>query len=226
MAARRSSEELEMRALVVPELRKRYPAARIIHELPLRYSTNRIDLAAVTETEIVSVEIKSSKDVIDRLEAQLRAFVPISARMIVALAPKWNEKLAVKEVRKPGYVLYQQQYTEAQSVIRSVSRGIEIWSVDAAARTVEKTESGYHRDVRPWLSQMLHMLHVSELKWMAERHQILVGKRSTHESLVEDLSDLLTGREIKRGVCEALRSRDAFCDGTDAPIFVSGALAA
>ena len=31
------------------------------------YSSNRIDLAAVTETEIVSVEIKSSRDVLDRL---------------------------------------------------------------------------------------------------------------------------------------------------------------
>ena len=53
-----------MRALIVPELRKRWPAARIVHELPLRYSTRRIDLAAITETEIISVEIKSSKGTI------------------------------------------------------------------------------------------------------------------------------------------------------------------
>ena len=93
MPVNRSSEELEMRALIVPELRKRYPSARIIHELPLRYSTNRIDLAAVTEDEIVTVEIKSSRDVVDRLERQLREFAPISSRLICALAPKWNEKL-------------------------------------------------------------------------------------------------------------------------------------
>ena len=48
-ATLRSDEELQMRALIVPELRKRYPSGRIIHELPLRYSTSRIDLAAVTE---------------------------------------------------------------------------------------------------------------------------------------------------------------------------------
>jgi hypothetical protein len=91
MTTNRSGEELAMRALIVPELRKRYPSARIIHELPLRYSSNRIDLAAVTETEIISVEIKSSRDSLDRLEGQLRAFQPISARIITALAPKMTD---------------------------------------------------------------------------------------------------------------------------------------
>ena len=64
MTTNRSSEELAMRDLVVPELRRRWPTARIIHELPTRYSSNRIDLAAVTESAIIGVEIKSSRDVI------------------------------------------------------------------------------------------------------------------------------------------------------------------
>jgi hypothetical protein len=93
----RSDEELAMRALVVPKLRARWPEARIIHELPLRYSKRRIDLAAVTPTEIIAVEIKSSRDVMDRLEAQIRAFLPVSQLVMVCLAPVWNEQLPVRE---------------------------------------------------------------------------------------------------------------------------------
>ena len=102
----RSSEELAMRDLVVAELRRRWRSAQIIHELPLRYSAKRIDLAAITDAEIISVEIKSSRDVVDRLEAQVRAFLPISTRVIVALAPKWNEKLPLREEKYPNHTSY------------------------------------------------------------------------------------------------------------------------
>lgn len=213
----RSSEELEMRALIVPELRKRYPAARIIHELPLRYSSNRIDLAAVTETEIVSVEIKSSKDVTDRLEAQLRAFQPISSRLIVCLAPKWNERLEPEIIERPGCTIYRPRHTEAQSIIHRVGgSGLEIWTVDAAAGTVEVTDEA-HRSNHPWLYQMLHMLHVGELAAIASRHRCWQGKRPRHYDLVEACSELMTGREIKLAVCSALRRRPAFAIGTDQP---------
>lgn len=90
----RSEEEGQMRVIVEQHLRQRWPGARIIHEFPLRYSSRSLDMAAILPSEIIAVEIKSSKDVIDRLENQLRAFAPICTRIMVALAPKWNEKLA------------------------------------------------------------------------------------------------------------------------------------
>lgn len=213
----RSNEELEMRALIVPELRKRWPGARIIHELPLRYSTNRIDLAAVTETEIVSVEIKSSKDVMDRLEGQLRAFQPISARIIAALAPRWNEKLPMLERQiEFGGRGYSPQYTETQEVIRKVG-GIEVWTVDAVVGSVEITDGGPYRSNRPWLAQMLDMLHVAELVRIANGHGIAVAKRPVHFTLVTDLVDMLQGREVIKAVCAALRSRNAFDKASDPP---------
>ena len=219
MTTNRSSEELEMRALIVPQLRERYPTARIIHELPLRYSTNRIDLAAVTETDIVSVEIKSSKDVMTRLEGQLRAFAPISARVIVALAPKWNEKLPVEVIERKNYTSYVPRFTETQTLIRSVGCSwIDIWTVDAAQGLVEVTQDSTYREHVPWVARMLHMLHVTELADIAERHRITIGKRPTHLSIYRECCDLMTGREIIRAVCRALRERDAFCDGTDPPI--------
>lgn len=213
----RSSEKLEMRELIVPKLRKRWPGSRIIHELPLRYSTNRIDLAAVTETEIVSVEIKSSRDVMDRLEAQLRAFQPISSRIIAALAPRWNEKLPALKTKRENYTAYSLQYTLTQEIIRKVG-GIETWTVDAATGAVEVTDGGPYRSNKPWLAQMLDMLHVSELVEIAGRHQIAVAKRPVHLTLVTDLVDMLQGREVVKAVCRALRARNAFDKASDPPI--------
>lgn len=221
MTQNRSSEELEMRALIVPELRKRYPTARIIHELPLRYSTNRIDLAAVTEREIIGVEIKSSRDVIDRLEAQLRAFNPIAHHVIVALAPKWNEQLPMLERVRPGGVTsYSAQYTEAQEIIHRVNGAhIGIWTVDAEAQTITVTSEPYrNRAWRPWHYRMLDVLHVAELVEVAARHRCWSGKRPVHAEIVQACADLMTGPEIIRAVCRALRARAAFAQGTDAPI--------
>lgn len=208
-----------MRRLIVPRLREMYPSARIIHELPLRYSTNRIDLAAVTEREIVSVEIKSSKDVADRLEAQLRAFKPISSRVIVALAPKWNTKLEfLKEELQGGHTRYAPQYTPVQEIIYRVgAEHMDVWTVDAAAGTIEPTINSY-RSNRPWLSRMLHVLHVAELVEIAGRHQCWSGKRPVHHDLVDACTEHMTGREIVAAVCAALRARDAFGADSDAPV--------
>lgn len=223
MTTNRSSEELEMRALVVPELRKRWPSARIIHELPLRYSTNRIDLAAVTETEIVTVEIKSSRDVMDRLEAQLRAFQPISSRIIAALAPRWNEKLPGVRFEHPsGGIGYREQYTETQEIIRRIG-GVETWTVDASAGAITEMDGDYYRPRKPWLAQMLHMLHVAELVDLANQHRIALPRRPVHESVLCDLVDLLQGREVVRGVCAALRARNAFDKASDPPIIAETA---
>lgn len=222
----RSGEELAMRALIVPELRKRWPSARIVHELPLRYSTNRIDLAAITETEIIGVEIKSSKDVADRLEKQLRGFLPICRRVIVALAPKWNEKLPAieKPVRRRGvsYTSRVPQETAAQAAISRVGRyQIETWTVDADAGSIEITESG-HDAAFPWTGRMLDVLHVAELCTIAERHRCLsIGKRPPrHQTLVRACHDLMTGREIIGAVCRALRARPVFGAASDPPIVV------
>lgn len=225
MTTNRSGEELAMRALIVPELRRRWPSARIIHELPLRYSTRRIDLAAVTETEIIAVEIKSSRDVTGRLEDQLRGFMPISNRIIVALAPKWNAALPprVEQRRQPSgatYTAYLTQRTPAQAAIDRVGAPwVQTWTVSAEAGTIEVTDPGYGVNRHPWPVRILDILHVAELAEIARRHRTwTVNRRTTHAQLVEANASALTGPEIVRAVCRALRARDAFAAGTDAPI--------
>ncbi len=207
-----------MRSIIVPELRQRWPNGRIIHELPTRYSTNRIDIAAVTPTEIISVEIKSSRDVCDRLDAQLRAFTPISSRTIVALAPIWNRRLPDTRMnRRHGITTYQRQLTEAQEIIARSDGPIETWTVDAEAGTIDVTQQCYSSN-KPWLSRMLHMLHVSELVEIATAHRCWQGKRPVHETLVSACADMMAGHEIVKSVCAALRQRQAFGADSDPPI--------
>jgi hypothetical protein len=204
----RSAEELRMRELIVPKLRETWPSARVIHELPTRYSTNRIDLAAVTASEIVAVEIKSSRDVADRLEAQLRAFAPLCTRLVIALAPKW-----VAPDAADGGVR-----TKAQEAIgRCYESHFSTWTVDAGAGTVKGGFDSWQRPNHPWPARMLHILHVAELQSIAAGHRILTDKRANHWTLVRLCADLLTGREAVAAVCHALRTRNAFAAGTDAP---------
>jgi len=208
-----------MRDLVVAELRKHWGAARIIHELPLRYSVKRIDLAAITDTEIISVEIKSSRDVVDRLEAQIRAFLPISARVIVALAPKWNEKLPLREEKHANHISYIQELTEAQNVIRRIGdSSIETWTVDAERQKVQVTDGAFRRNGHPWTARMLDILHVVEVVEIAIAHRLSVAKRPVHADLVALCCGSMTGRQVTAAVCRALRAREAFGASSDPPI--------
>ena len=213
-----------MRNLVVERLRVRWPSARIIHELPLRYSRNRLDLAAVTHDEIVGVEIKSSRDVSDRLEAQLRAFAPVCTRLIVALAPQWNEepKVELTPLVRRGKVVGQrwaERRTEAQRIIAAIDMAeMETWTVCAETGRVETTMGGYShfRQQAIWPAKLLDMLHVAELAAIAVEHRI--GGNDTHERLRQICTEHLSTRKARRAACRALRARAAFAAGTDPPI--------
>ncbi|WP_278118673.1 hypothetical protein [Mesorhizobium sp. WSM4887] len=76
MPAYRSSAEAEIRDAAVARLRQRRPNARIIHEINVSSNgPNRIDVLAVDRAEIIACEVKSAKDKLDRLPAQLTSSV-------------------------------------------------------------------------------------------------------------------------------------------------------
>lgn len=79
-----SEAEERIRAKAEVWLRQRVPDARIIHELVLEQGGSRIDLAAVTSDMIVAVEIKSERDVLDRLNSQLEAAMKVADHVILA----------------------------------------------------------------------------------------------------------------------------------------------
>lgn len=210
----RSVEEIAMRELVVERLRGKYPGARIIHELPLRYSQRRIDLAAVTETDIISVEIKSSRDVIDRLEEQIRAFLPISSKVIVALAPKWNPKPEVVWEKTTRGEVGTYSYSEAQQIIRRFD--VETWTVCADSGIVEATDGMWLGLQRPWAIRMLDILWREELLQVAVAHGIGVRKDAPHAEIRDACEENMTGREVRQAVCKMLRQRQAFDKASDA----------
>ncbi len=219
--ANRSPEELAMREIIAAQLRKRWPSGRLIHELPLRYSSNRLDLATVTEREIIAVEIKSSRDTLQRLERQLRAFAPICSRIIVALAPKWNTQMPLLVHVEGGRTSFREQLTEAQQIIRQIRNlgdpHIETWTVSADDGTATQTNGGVASNDRPWPARLLDILHVAELERIAVRHCVAVPHRR-HDRLVMALCGALTGREAQMAACRALRERDAFDRASDAPL--------
>lgn len=188
-----------MRALVVPKLRQLWPDARIIHELPLRYSTRRIDLAAVTPDALVSVEIKSSRDDTSRLEAQMRGFAPVSDFMICAVAPK----------HLTGDV--------TNIIERTVGHACGLWVVDVPCGSVT-VDRGHWLLRGRWAHHMLDMLHVEELIAIADQHRVSRKRRPNHTDLVDALTDILAGREVKAAFFAALRSRHAFAAQSDPPI--------
>lgn len=67
-----SDDEEVMRVAVEAWMKARWPAARIIHELNIAGGSVRLDLASVGDEELRLVEIKSRKDVLDRLPNQIK----------------------------------------------------------------------------------------------------------------------------------------------------------
>ena len=204
-----------MRALVHAQLRRDHPGARIIHELPLRYSERRIDVAAIARDTITCVEIKSSRDVVDRLEGQLRGFQPISHNLIVALAPELDpEPVRVEMVGRKGVRRTRFDYSAAHDAITSAGGSIGIWHVSADAGTV-KVERSHWRQAHIWPARLLETLHVAELVTIAEHHGVACGP--PHVRAVAGLAQMLREPEIVRAVCWTWRRRDAFAEGTDPP---------
>lgn len=201
LPAQPEDEESRMRKLVVAELRKRWPDARIVHELPLFAAhlrqKRRIDLAAITPNEIIVAEIKSGGDTLDRLEAQIRAFLPVASRVIVALAPEWSGTSPHRLAKANAHLILQ----------RIDEPSVEPWIVDAAAGTVALGPGGW-RPSRPWSARMIAMLDREELAEIARRHRLPCSRDSTQEDLLRDCIDHLTGREIVAATCAALRARD------------------
>src|SRR5438309_664980 len=83
-----SAAEERIRVKAEAMLRRRFPTARIIHELVLKQGGCRIDLAAVTPDLIALVEIKSERDVLTRLPAQIEAAMAVGDLFAVCVAEK------------------------------------------------------------------------------------------------------------------------------------------
>lgn len=205
MPAYRSSAEGEIRVAVVERLREIVPGCRIIHEINAESFGNRIDVLAVGADTLAAVEIKSSKDKLDRLPDQIRAMRSVSNYVFAALHEKFLEQIR------------DQHYTPNEA------RGAVVWAYPAIPRPghVECGASwhGFDRWRKPM--QCLPTGAIN-LLWREELHALLAATgfrgvtKLTMPEAVDRLRYIKTGSQITRAICATLRARE--CIEADPPI--------
>lgn len=220
----RSFDEQDIRNAVVSRLRQLMPGARIVHELNVAgQGTNRIDVAAIGTDHIVSVEIKSRKDVLKRLDEQWKAFNEVSHLVIVAAHEKhfadyreayWSDEHAPE--RHLNHPIFFGRWANRKNVWRYPKPEKSDW---VHGRHDDAWTFDRFKDLSriPRATSMLEMLWAAELQAECRRHLISCSQRSTRPTMIRDLAWNLTGKEVTHAVCRQLRQRAFF--EADAPIY-------
>ncbi|MBR1122151.1 hypothetical protein JQ628_11550 [Bradyrhizobium lablabi] len=180
MTTNRSSEELLMREHVEAWGRKRWPSARVFHELVA--GECRIDIAFICPNDLIGVEIKSSKDVLTRLDKQARVFRDCFPEFWVAIAPKWKDS-----PDKPYF--HNEIVVGEEGIVPSQWHSIR----------PQRNKAPYNA--------MLGLLWADEARAIAARKGCLSGKRTPLHTVLPELALRLTGAEILNEVCRELRGR-------------------
>lgn len=214
MPAYRSPAEAEIRDEAVARLRECRPNARIIHEVNVStYGPNRIDVLAVDRAEIIACEIKSAKDKLDRLPAQIAAMQGVAHHVVAAI----HEKFLVEKTTHEKARHYER---DGQFFLRALPDGwqyrVNAWVYPKLRRAVDP--DWQHDELDKWTmwpsrldvplpSGALDMLWRDELFWLCGALRVSASKRTTMPEMVDALRWFCTGKELTRGICSALRSR-------------------
>jgi hypothetical protein len=160
----------------------------------------RVDIAFIRPNDLIGVEIKSSKDVLTRLEKQIRVFNDTLPEFWVAIAEKWKD-----HPDKPYY--HNELVLGPAGIVRSP----------------------YYYNWRPHRNKlvydaMLGLLWADEARAIAARKGCLSRKRTPLHTVLPELALRLTGAEILEEVCRELRGRstkfkadEPFRSTSDAP---------
>jgi hypothetical protein len=186
---------MRMRDLLEEWGRKRWPDARVIHELKIEPC--RCDIAFVLPNDLILVEIKSSKDSLDRLPKQMEVFRQHATRVYLAIAKKWEDH-------------------------KDIKWGYNAMVVDAESGCVEKSIFQLEKKIWRSYTTMLDLLWAEEARQIAIRHRLDVTKRSPLSYTTSLLAGMLTGNQIVAEVCRELRSRPTN-HKADKPIYLEGA---
>lgn len=192
-AANVSAETHAATDAVIAYGRKVWADARLIREMAL--GTRRIDLLFVMPADLVGVEIKGPKDVLDRLDKQLT------------------------EYRYWLPVVYAAVDRSFEAKIRSIWVPNLMW-IEGATVEVERHRSAPQRDDL-CCSRLLDLLWRDEAAAVAVRTGVIpqrVPKQFNRAKILSMLARLLTGHEITKEVCRALRMRTLVGMGSDQPV--------
>jgi hypothetical protein len=188
-----SQSERDIRQAVVQRARQLWPDARIIHELNVEHGQCRADVAAVTSDTIVLFEIKSERDTLSRLSNQLRHFQPVCHGIIVAAHERW-----CSGSKYPN--------CDIDPILRHARCG-DLWRYpEPEAKWGIRAWREPITTCRPWPHRMLRLLWTEELQALASLRG-LKAKRTAGYKLADELALLLTGQQVEKAVCSALRAR-------------------
>lgn len=209
MPAHRSEAEAEVRLAVVERLRVIRPAARIIHEIKATDLGNRIDVLAVSDAEIIAVEIKSKKDTLKRLPKQIEAMKGCAHHVIAALHEKFLRPTKTWQgnhhFEKDGEFFTHVPPDEAVGsepwIYPEIERGgkfdhLARWSEPKLAPQQALPENAL--DIL-WRGELLALCHHLGLS---------LPRRPTMDVMKTALRWNCSGGEITKGICIALRARD------------------
>ncbi len=213
-----SSAEERIREKAVAMLRQRYPAARIIHELKLNDDI-RIDLAAVTTDRIALVEIKSEKDTLKRLGPQLLRASEVGQDVYLVMHDSHKDRLEAARCLS----MYDRVNDDLKALCDkhrarvAALDGRERSAVESAAHLFEAEDRAAlahgHTMWRPngWNTirprVLLYMLWAGELRQIGFRHRLHQSPKLPMFDSIDLICEHLSGREIRREVCAALRTR-------------------
>lgn len=206
-----SSAEHEIRDALVAYLHRHAPSARVVHELVV--GGCRADVGAVFRDRLILFEIKSERDVLKRLEDQVKQFTAAAHDVVIVAHEKFfdttpyqngNRRIAWPHEAKGYYGKYPSVWAYPDPT----------WS-----------PHGYRWEMprpslrQPHASTFLDLLWRDELAAECFRHRIAVTSRTSRWPMIEEMAWLLTGREIAEAVCRQLRQRSF--PAADAPILES-----
>lgn len=201
MPAYRSPAEAEIRDAAIARLRETMPGCRIIHEINCAsFGPNRIDLLAVTMDRIAAVEVKSVKDKLDRLPAQIASMRGVAHHVIAAIHEKF---LTPWDRQVQGFPAFSEP---------KEARGAIIWAYPLAPRFGTLGEWPLSdRFAKPKLlppPDFIDLLWAAELRAIVRKHGLSRGASTLDMPQMVDLIRWgLPGKTVLAEVCATLRSR-------------------
>ena len=191
--------EKEIRRAAVSKLREWWPAGRICHEVNVRGGIHRADLMCVLPSQLIVVELKSFRDNLVKLHAQIDAFSEIAHLTIVCHDQKWPTNNVRRVLGWRGDVI-QWMYTGGGRIVS-----------EARANLWTATE----RFNVPWTIRMLDLLWAEELNRVCDRLHVPVPRRASRAVMKHALQRQCNGADLEDNVCRELRGRK-FANADDA----------
>lgn len=189
--------ELALRECVEAFCRRRWPDARVCHEMVMGGGRVRADVVAIGDAHIAAFEIKGEYDDTTRLLHQVGMY-----------------QLCVPEV---WMVVPVGRHAEDARVLRHLlpSLGLLVGAGQSARNhyDFDGKDFGLVVEAEPaprpvHVDLMLQMLWRDELASACDRLRISRGKKATRKTMIEDLK-ALPAADLQAAVCHELRRRDA-----------------